>query len=562
MKMVKSLILGSAAGLVVMSGAQAADLPVKAKAVEYVRICSLYGAGFYYIPGTDTCIKLGGYLRADVVFNTNTDNTGNVSGPGGSRNRFTNYYTTRSRADLSIDTRTATEYGVVRTFADVVFTWTGDSYGNNGAVQGSTVYSPLGGVGAPYVTTSGGAFAPGSFGTNPAISPASAPNNANAGGVAAGTLGVYYAFVQFAGFTFGKAISQFSTSWSAYPGNTMFDGLVGGGGTVTGVNQLTYTTQLGNGVSLTLSAQDQTAYYQAGVQNLSAAATVLTPALGVTPTFAGTFGASNYGGTTVPDLVASLKVDQAWGMFQLSAAAHNNHAAYYGGPTLAAGISGTELAGHPDDKWGWAIQGALQIKNIPTGAGDSLNVQAVYTDGATRYNIQDLAAAYGAVALFGGSSNPAAYQSIALNLAPDTVFVTGGAQQSIKTWGTRGAFNHNWDPYWSSSLYGAYAAVRYDDASKVSLCSLSPWTLAAGTTTCNPDYNILQLGANTRWTPVKNLTFTGEVTWSHIDQKNEGVTTALSNSVTFPVGKPIRPVAYEWKDQSNLILGFRAQRNF
>ena len=40
MKMVKSLILGSAAGLIAMGGAQAADLPVKAKAVEYVRICS------------------------------------------------------------------------------------------------------------------------------------------------------------------------------------------------------------------------------------------------------------------------------------------------------------------------------------------------------------------------------------------------------------------------------------------------------------------------------------------------------------------------------------------
>ena len=52
-----------------MSGAQAADLPVKAKAVEYVRICSLYGAGFFYIPGTDTCIKLGGYLRVDTTFN-------------------------------------------------------------------------------------------------------------------------------------------------------------------------------------------------------------------------------------------------------------------------------------------------------------------------------------------------------------------------------------------------------------------------------------------------------------------------------------------------------------
>ena len=65
----RTLILGSAAGLIAISGAQAADLPVKAKAVEYVRICSLYGAGFFYIPGTDTCIKIGGYLRADVTFN-------------------------------------------------------------------------------------------------------------------------------------------------------------------------------------------------------------------------------------------------------------------------------------------------------------------------------------------------------------------------------------------------------------------------------------------------------------------------------------------------------------
>jgi hypothetical protein len=63
MKMVKSLLLVSAAGVVAAPGAQAADLPVKAKPVEYVRICSLYGAGFFYIPGTDICLKIGGYVR-------------------------------------------------------------------------------------------------------------------------------------------------------------------------------------------------------------------------------------------------------------------------------------------------------------------------------------------------------------------------------------------------------------------------------------------------------------------------------------------------------------------
>ncbi len=70
MKMVKSLLLGSAAGLAALTGAQAADLPVKAKPVEYVKICSLYGAGFYYIPGTDTCIRIGGHIRAEISFNS------------------------------------------------------------------------------------------------------------------------------------------------------------------------------------------------------------------------------------------------------------------------------------------------------------------------------------------------------------------------------------------------------------------------------------------------------------------------------------------------------------
>jgi Porin subfamily len=62
MTTIRNLVLGSAASLFAVGAAGAADLPVKAKAVEYVRICSLYGAGFFYIPGTDTCIKLGGYL--------------------------------------------------------------------------------------------------------------------------------------------------------------------------------------------------------------------------------------------------------------------------------------------------------------------------------------------------------------------------------------------------------------------------------------------------------------------------------------------------------------------
>ena len=69
MNTVKTLLLGTAAGLVAVAGAQAADMPVKAAPVQYVKICSLYGDGFYYIPGTDTCLKMGGYLRVQAEYN-------------------------------------------------------------------------------------------------------------------------------------------------------------------------------------------------------------------------------------------------------------------------------------------------------------------------------------------------------------------------------------------------------------------------------------------------------------------------------------------------------------
>ena len=59
MTLAKSLLLGTAAGFAVVAGAQAADLPSrKAAPANYVKICDAYGAGFYTIPGTDTCLRV------------------------------------------------------------------------------------------------------------------------------------------------------------------------------------------------------------------------------------------------------------------------------------------------------------------------------------------------------------------------------------------------------------------------------------------------------------------------------------------------------------------------
>src|SRR5881397_886676 len=79
MTMMKSMLLSSASMLVALS-AQAADLPMKAKPVEYVKICSLYGEGFYYIPGTDICLKIGGYVRSQAEYGSS--NHGIVIGSG------------------------------------------------------------------------------------------------------------------------------------------------------------------------------------------------------------------------------------------------------------------------------------------------------------------------------------------------------------------------------------------------------------------------------------------------------------------------------------------------
>jgi hypothetical protein len=510
MKVVKSLLLGTAAGLIAVGGAQAADLPVKAKAVEYVKICSLYGAGFYYIPGTDTCIKLGGYLRAETGLATNTSYDAANAGVAGARNRLSNYYYARSREDLNIDTRTATEYGVVRTYFEAVFTWTSGSYTGAGttATNGSTSYN----------------------GTNPAGS--------GSGQISGGQLGVYYAFIQFAGFTMGKAVSQFAAPWTNYPANN-FDGLPGGAGTVTGVNQFTYTADFGQGVTAAISAQDQAAYGTTNIWNVSGA----TAAGLVT----GAYGASDIGGSRSPDIIGMVRVDQAWGLFQASVAAHDNHAGYYG-------VS--EATGYAADKWGWAAALALSIKNIPTGAGDVLNIQGVYTNGASRYNFNDLMGT--TYAMYSGSGQPGAYQSVGIAGLSDSVFVTGSGQELTTTYGFRGGFTHNWDPYWNSGVYGAWAAVRYSSTAKGYICGAGAMggLLTAGSN-CNPDFNYAVVGVITRWTPVKNLTFSADLAYTMLDQKYSG-------SIVVPTQAGIaKPAAtYELKDQNSLTLLLRAQRNW
>ncbi|MBN8992792.1 MAG: porin [Rhizobiales bacterium] len=538
MKMVKSLILGSAAGLIAMSGAQAADLPVKAKAVEYVRICSLYGAGFFYIPGTDTCIKLGGYVRVDTTFNGGIYGQPAWSGDLGQQNRYRDYYASRSRMALTVDTRTATEYGVVRTFGQADFQFT---------TQGNTTVNPNLFTGSPSIGTSTGLL-----------------NSPGEGYVA-----VEMVFIQFAGFTFGKSASAYATPWHGYPGNNN-SYLLGGHDTVTGVNNIQYTAQFGNGVSATIGLDDPVTFNRTAVYNL-----------GLGLGFAGT-GANTYAGVHAPDVVGNIRVDQAWGLFQISAAAHevsgsynilNTVAAPAGGVGVAAGAPTalSEISGHPDTKWGGSVMAALQIKNLPTGAGDDIKIDATYAKGDTK-NVISTSAASPSFAMFGGTGRPGAYQSIGFGATTDAVYLPAlnggtGDLKLTEAWGVRGAFNHNWDPYWSSSLFGSASWVKYNGnaldltSAKGQYCAVYVTGKAVSADfTCNPDFSVYQVGVVTRWTPVKNLTFSAEVGAFFLDQKYTGaVATAGGPGAPKPGGAG---AVYEFKDQSTVYLNVRAQRNF
>ena len=237
-----------------------------------------------------------------------------------------------------------------------------------------------------------------------------------------------------------------------------------------------YTAQFGNGVSAAIGLDDPTVFNRTTVANLSVP---ITATGGV---------AQAYAATHAPDIVGNIRVDQAWGLWQISASGHEVNGSYnalnvVAAPPGATGLPGaaptalSEISGHPETKWGWAVSTALQIKNIPLGPGDDIKMDATYTQGDVKQVISTSGASP-SFTMFGGSSGIGAYQSIGFGATTDAVWLPAGGTGIVangdgslhltKAWGFRGAYNHNWDAYWSSSLFGGYGAVSYDNTAKLS----------------------------------------------------------------------------------------------
>src|SRR5258708_37192313 len=328
MKVAKSVLLGSTVGLIVLSGAQAADLPTKAKAVEYVKVCSFYGAGFFYIPGTDTCIKIGGYWRFEADTNAGGTFSPGVS-PGGSAaqhiwayDRTSDSLVTRQRMLLTYDVRTQTEYGTLRSYARTGVQWTtGDS-------------------------------------------------------VLAGSGAVSYldrAYLQFAGFTFGKAASFYDSY--VYGLHSFQSSIIGSEGTSgNGTPRIAYSQVLGNGITATIALEDSYARSKA-ITNVNTAGFWSVNAQNAF----GNGPPSSQAGFAVPAIIGNLRVDQVWGNVAVSVAAHENRALYYGNSALGnsapgGGDPGLVGNGHPAGKGGWAVQGG-GVLNLPWNKVDPAGSQ-------------------------------------------------------------------------------------------------------------------------------------------------------------------------------------------
>jgi hypothetical protein len=515
MKMVKSLLLGSAAGLVAVAGAQAADLPVKAKPVEYVKVCSLYGAGFWYVPGTDTCLKIGSFVRVQTSFNTSGSDiplgAGADAGQGRQTRTDTANFGFRVRSGVSVDLRTQTEYGTLRSYMDVGAQW-------SAAVAGST-----------------------------------ADNN----GAVTDTLWVDRGFIQFAGFTAGRIRSYFDINSFAPYGysNVRMSGDTG----ALGIYGLAYTAQLGNGITASISFEDNgQASGGRGHFTLNMAQGEL--GLGAT--------SLDNKGQQAPDVVGALRIDQAWGYAQVSAALHDASGGYYGG-------ANSTLNGHPADKWGGAVSGGFTLNDILGFKGDTFGMQACYSVGAAGYCTR----ATGAWQMY-ASGNNAGFGWVSDGVYDNNIPNVGAGQTNVElttVWGINGYVQHLWSPKWRTSLYGGYIEVDYNGTATNIINQHLPTPplggLACGVAvegavappiaigngagnSCSPDFSWWQLGSRTQWNPHPDLDIGVDVLWTHLNTAYKGTNATLGANGARPGG------VYQIDDQDIVSVMFRIQRNF
>jgi hypothetical protein len=321
--------------------------------------------------------------------------------------------------------------------------------------------------------------------------------------------------------------------WGSYPASDTGD---------PGWLVLGYTAQFGNGLSASLAAEMRR---QGMIINQNGASSQVNAATA-------TAGAG-YGGFNAPDIVANLRVDQKWGSAQIMAALHEVNALYYS-------TSALENSGHPSDEWGFVLGVGGKFFVPMVGAGDYLQFQVNYTEGALRY-------------LFNTPQSHWYYQegqSAGYGNLSDGIFggtITGGNASSIELttgWSVNAAYEHYWNKQWKTSVYGGYAEVNYNSAANAMLCSLQGKGSGSGTTAvanpgCDNDWNTWWIGSRTQWNISPDTYLAVDILYQNLNSASPGgsglVPTAVIPSSTATTGQ----VA---SDKDNVAARFRVHKDF
>jgi hypothetical protein len=531
----------------VVAGAQAADLPVKAAPVQYVKICNLYGAGFFYIPGTDMCLKMGGWVRTEIMGYYNGSTI--ASWTGDVNNNNTQNILWRARGYITADARNQTDYGTVRSYIAIGLSTTSVGFDQS-----------------------------------------------------ANTFSSNRAFIQLAGFTFG--LSQSFYDFYSIPATSLTGAFPASDTGDPGWLVASYTAQFGSGWSASIGAEmrrlsqiiDQNTNNAGGP---NAGGTIVGGSFGTPGSFTASTGATAgaYGGNNVPDIVGNLRVDQAWGSAQIMGALHEVNSNYYNTaatPFLPAQVAtglnagsftGLENSGHPSTAWGFAVGGGVKLLTPFIAPGDYFQAQVNYTQGAERYanfNVngnwymqRGQQAAYGVVsdAVYGGT-------------------LAGGTATSLQlttVWGVNAAYEHFWSKQWRTSLVGGYFAVNYNDQANAMLCvnegfSSRPGvantaanlngnglagTAAVASPGCSNNWNTWWLGSRTQWNVTPDTYFALEVFYENMHSAssvNGIVPNGLNGASTSPISGVI-PGTTATTGQSvstmdNWMLRFRVHKDF
>jgi hypothetical protein len=553
MTLIKSLLLGSAAGIVAVATAQAADLPTrKAAPVEYVRVCNVGGITGWTLPGSDTCVKFSGYMTAHFI-------GGNL----------------------------ATQYNNASAVQPAVGTAIG---GANGAhfsqtlmVQGSDVAPTVfNGTAAPITIPGLGTFGPGA----PIVTPASVPTAATptVGGVPVITPGAALALVNAknaifnrssigwnirANFGFdlasntayGPLIGHFdlnsdlgsgldspngsftyvNTGYVTWAGITAgkaqsFYSFIGGGDNWNNFfspdqkgfnepNLLAYTASFGGGFTATIAAQSQ------GTVGSSGGGTNETGGYssgGNGPVVA---GPTTFGGQRWPDIVGALHLKQGWGEAQVSGVIHNVNVrdySYFNDGTCGVtvtGAAGTAICDAQQGKVGWGVDAGVKV-NLPSfGAGDDVILTGSYTQNAAWYS--------GLPDAMNGENGQVNGNGQAMVLGDSYFNPLTNSWSTPRAWSVSTLIEHHWTPTIYTDLEGSIGGINWSGQSG-GFCTTGVG--CTGTGILSPHTLTWLLGADVGWNPVTNLNFDLELMYQHTTQNapSANIGTVLNTGVFLP----------------------------